>query len=86
MCRQEGKNDGDCCYQGYLCPGYLVTRTDRESLRILEDNWRSHSLVTPDKYKILTVGLAQDCSLAPFTQVYFELFNFGVFDAMVTEA
>ena len=69
MCRQEGKNDGDCCYQGYLCPGYLVTRTDRESLRILEDNWRSHSLVTPDKYKILTVGLAQDCSLAPFTQV-----------------
>lgn len=55
--------------QGYLCPGYLVTRTDRENLRILEDNWRSHSLVTPDKYKILSVGLAQDCTLAPFTQV-----------------
>ena len=55
--------------QGYLCPGYLVTMTDRDNLRTLEENWRTHSLVTPAKYKIVTVGVSQPCSFTPFTQV-----------------
>ena len=56
-------------YQGYVCPGYLVTRTESENIKILEENWRAHSLVQPPHYKILTVGLSQPCTMAPFTQV-----------------
>lgn len=43
--------------------------TDRDNLRTLEENWRTHSLVTPAKYKIVTVGVSQPCSFTPFTQV-----------------
>lgn len=52
-----------------MCPGYLVTRTDTESLKILEENWTAHSLVCPPQYKINTLGLSQPCTMAPFTQV-----------------
>ena len=55
--------------QGYVCPGYLVTRTDTENINILQDNWTAHSLVSPPQYKIITVGLSQPCTMAPFTQV-----------------
>ena len=52
-----------------MCPGYLVTRTDTENINILQENWTAHSLVSPPHYKIITVGLSQPCTMAPFTQV-----------------
>ena len=58
--------------QGYVCPGYLVTRTDSENTNILQDNWTAHSFVSPPQYKILTVGLSQPCTMAPFTQVWMD--------------
>ena len=55
-----------------MCPGYLVTRTDSENTNILQENWTAHSLVSPPHYKIITVGLSQPCTMAPFTQVWMD--------------
>ena len=75
-----------CCYfQGYVCPGYLVTSTDISNQSIIEEAWTSHSLVAPDKYKIISVGLSQHTRFLHFKQVgiIFNFFN-SIFSLKVT--
>ena len=56
-------------FQGWVCPGFLVTAGPSESLALVEQAWAAHSLQPPDSCRILSVGLSHQCSLKPFKQV-----------------
>ena len=56
-------------FQGYVCPGILVTLTDGDNVKVLEDSWHKHTLVTPTGYKIFRLGLSGGCSVTPLNQV-----------------
>jgi len=55
-------------FQGYVCPGILVTLTDGDNVKVLEDSWHKHTLVSPTGYKIFRLGLSGGCSVTPLNQ------------------
>ena len=56
-------------FQGYVCPGILVTMTNEDNVKVLEDCWHKHTLRSPIGFKIYRLGLSGGCSVTPFNQV-----------------
>ena len=57
-------------FQGYVCPGILVTLTDGDNVKVLEECWHRHTLISPSGFKIYRLGLSGGCSVTPFNQVH----------------
>lgn len=55
-------------FQGYVCPGILVTMTNEDNVKVLEDCWHKHTLRSPIGFKIYRLGLSGGCSVTPFNQ------------------
>jgi len=56
------------CFQGYVCPGILVTSTEDTHLAVLEQCWKHHTLISPPGYKIFRLGLSGGCVVTPLNQ------------------
>ena len=57
----------DC--QGYVCPGMLVVLTTEPGVRVIQEAWYRHTLISPPGYHILRLGISAGCSVTPFHQV-----------------
>ena len=71
-------------YQGYVCPGILVTLAGEEEVSFLQSAWESYSILCPQDLSILRfvkdeinetqkndtfrLGLSSGCSVTPFPQ------------------
>ena len=55
--------------QGYVCPGMLVVLTTEPGVRVIQEAWYRHTLVSPPGYTILRLGISGGCSVTPFHQV-----------------
>lgn len=55
-------------FQGYVCPGILVTLTDGDNIKVLEECWHKHTLISPSGFKIYRLGLSGGCTVTPFNQ------------------
>ena len=71
-------------YQGYVCPGILVTLAGEEEVSFLQSAWESCSILCPQDLSILRfvkvdinekkkmdtfrLGLSSGCSVTPFPQ------------------
>ena len=42
--------------QGYVCPGLLVVRGDREAVAVLEESWQQRAGLAPPGTNILRLG------------------------------
>ena len=49
-----------------------MTLTDGDNVKVLEDSWHKHTLVSPTGYKIFRLGLSGGCSVTPLNQVNME--------------
>jgi len=55
-------------FQGYVCPGILVTLTDGDNVKVLEECWHKQTLISPGGFKIYRLGLSGGCTVTPFNQ------------------
>ena len=44
--------------QGYVCPGMLVVLTTEPGVRVIQEAWYRHTLVSPPGYTILRLGIS----------------------------
>ena len=64
-----GSSDRYLLWQGYVCPGMLVVLTTEPGVRVIQEAWYRHSLISPPGYDILRLGISAGCSVTPFHQV-----------------
>uniref|UniRef100_A0A0K2T0G6 Putative LOC100650169 [Bombus terrestris] n=1 Tax=Lepeophtheirus salmonis TaxID=72036 RepID=A0A0K2T0G6_LEPSM len=55
-------------YQGYICPGILVTMTSSSNLEIIIDAWKRRVINSPTNTRITQVGLSGGCTIKPVLQ------------------